>query len=126
MMAAAKTPSVQEKNEAFVTGEGDNYLRQSGRSGLTRDLVDVVPSFGVNRKRRMARQRRSSSTIKLLSFTSSSSTSSSSHVPSPTPSTSIIDPKRLRFLFQKELKNSDRAAEVHLPALESKEGIFIT
>ncbi|XP_024445087.1 B3 domain-containing transcription factor FUS3 [Populus trichocarpa] len=47
-----------------------------------------------------------------------------------------IDPRRLRFLFQKELKNSDvsslrriilpkKAAEAHLPALESKEGIFI-
>ncbi|XP_038997810.1 B3 domain-containing transcription factor FUS3-like [Hibiscus syriacus] len=133
-MAAATTPSVHEKNEAFVTGEGDNDLRQSGRSGFTRDLVAAVPSFGVNRKKRMARQRRSSSTIKLLSFTSSSSTSSSSHVPSPT---RVIDPKRLRFLFQKELKNSDvsslrrmilpkRAAEAHLPALDSKEGIRIT
>ncbi|KAF9663507.1 hypothetical protein SADUNF_Sadunf17G0057700 [Salix dunnii] len=47
-----------------------------------------------------------------------------------------IDPRRLRFLFQKELKNSDvsslrrmilpkKAAEAHLPVLESKEGIFI-
>ncbi|KAE8707658.1 B3 domain-containing transcription factor FUS3 [Hibiscus syriacus] len=81
----------------------------------------------------MARQRRSSSTIKLLSFTNSSS-SCSSHVPPPT---RVIDPKRLRFLFQKELKNSDvsslrrmilpkRAAEAHLPVLESKEGILIS
>ncbi|KAK8996173.1 hypothetical protein V6N11_076420 [Hibiscus sabdariffa] len=122
MMAAATTPSVHEKNEGFVTGEGDNGHRPSGRSGLTRDLVAAVPSFGVNRKKRMARQRRSSSTIKLLSFTNSSTTSSS-HVPPPT---RVIDPKRLRFLFQKELKNSDRAAEAHLPVLESKEGIPIT
>ncbi|KAL4367160.1 hypothetical protein GQ457_05G011360 [Hibiscus cannabinus] len=129
MMAAATTPSVHEKNEGFVTGEGDNGHRPTGRSGLTRDLVAAVPSFGVNRKKRMARQRRSASTIKLLSFTNSSS-----HVPPPT---RVIDPKRLRFLFQKELKNSDvsslrrmilpkRAAEAHLPALESKEGIPIT
>ncbi|KAK9010878.1 hypothetical protein V6N11_043745 [Hibiscus sabdariffa] len=122
MMAAATTPSVHEKNEGFVTGEGDNGHRPSGRSGLTRDIVAAVPSFGVNRKKRMARQRRSASTIKLLSFTNSSTTSSS-HVPPPT---RVIDPKRLRFLFQKELKNSDRAAEAHLPALESKEGIPIT
>ncbi|MBA0549530.1 hypothetical protein Golob_020555 [Gossypium lobatum] len=51
--------------------------------------------------------------------------------------TQVIDPKRLRFLFQKELKNSDvsslrrmilpkRAAEAHLPVLESKEGILIS
>ncbi|KAK9012404.1 hypothetical protein V6N11_040459 [Hibiscus sabdariffa] len=120
MMAAATstTPSVHEKNEALVTGEGDNAHRPSGRLGLTRDLVAAFPSFGVNRKKRMARQRRSSSTIKLLSFTNSSS-----HVPPPT---RVIDPKRLRFLFQKELKNSDRAAEAHLPVLESKEGILIS
>ncbi|XP_023638463.1 B3 domain-containing transcription factor FUS3 isoform X2 [Capsella rubella] len=47
-----------------------------------------------------------------------------------------IDPRKLRFLFQKELKNSDvsslrrmilpkKAAEAHLPALECKEGIPI-
>ncbi|XVE84226.1 hypothetical protein DITRI_Ditri16bG0153600 [Diplodiscus trichospermus] len=143
-MMAAATPSVHEKPEAFalmagvegVTVEGDNTHQghqPSGGSGLTRDLISAVPSFGVNRKKRMARQRRSSSTIKHLSFNNSSS---SSHVPSPTLPARVIDPKRLRFLFQKELKNSDvsslrrmvlpkRAAEAHLPALESKEGILI-
>ncbi|TXG54929.1 hypothetical protein EZV62_020185 [Acer yangbiense] len=49
----------------------------------------------------------------------------------------VIDPSRLTFLFQKELKNSDvsslrrmilpkKAAETHLPVLESKEGIVIS
>lgn len=49
----------------------------------------------------------------------------------------VIDPTRLRFLFEKELQRSDvgplrrivlpkRAAEEYLPALESKEGMFIT
>ncbi|XVF16123.1 hypothetical protein REPUB_Repub10bG0004200 [Reevesia pubescens] len=149
MMAAATALSVHEKPEAFalvagvegVTVEGDNtHQPASGRFGLTRDLVAAVPSFGVtvNRKKRMARQRRSSSTIKLLSFTNSSSSSSTtSHVPSYTLPARVIDPKRLRFLFQKELKNSDvsslrrmilpkRAAEAHLPMLESKEGILIS
>ncbi|KAF8408471.1 hypothetical protein HHK36_007625 [Tetracentron sinense] len=48
-----------------------------------------------------------------------------------------IDARRLRFLLQKELRNSDvgslgrivlpkRAAEVHLPVLSAKEGIFIS
>ncbi|OMO99353.1 hypothetical protein COLO4_13343 [Corchorus olitorius] len=142
------TPSVHEKPEAFglvagvegVTMEGDKMTRRvSGRSGLTRDLMAAVPSFGVYRKKRMARQRRSSSTIKLLSFTSPTSTSTSPpHVPSSSssPPARAIDPKRLRFLFQKELKNSDvsslrrmilpkRSAEAYLPVLESKEGIFI-
>ncbi|EOY02917.1 hypothetical protein QUC31_017928 [Theobroma cacao] len=141
-MMAAATPSVHEKPEAFalvagvegVTVGGDKTHQASGRSGLTRDLIAAVPSFGVNRKKRMARQRRSSSTIKLLSFTNSSS---SSHVPSSTLPARVIDPKKLRFLFQKELKNSDvsslrrmilpkRAAEAHLPVLESKEGILIS
>lgn len=95
--AAASSPSVHEKPEAFglvagvvgVTVEGDNNHQSSGRSsGLTRDLV---PSFGVNRKKRMARQRRPSSTIKLLSFTSSTT----SHVPCST-----LPPRvSLRFLF---------------------------
>ncbi|XP_022741514.1 B3 domain-containing transcription factor FUS3-like [Durio zibethinus] len=137
------TPSVHEKPEAFalvagvegVTMEGDNNHQQPGRSGLTRDLVDAVSSFGVNRKKRMARHRRSSSTIKLLSYTKYFS-SSSSQVPSSTLPARVIDPTRLRFLFQKELKHSDvsslrriilpkRAAEAHLPVLESKEGILI-
>ncbi|CDP16731.1 unnamed protein product [Coffea canephora] len=49
----------------------------------------------------------------------------------------VIDPTRLRFLFEKELQRSDvgplrrivlpkRAAEEYLPVLESKEGMFIT
>ncbi|XVF13846.1 hypothetical protein REPUB_Repub09cG0003700 [Reevesia pubescens] len=112
MAAAANTPtSVHEKTEALalvagvegVTVEGDNTHRGSG---LTRDLVAAVPSFGVNRKQRMPRQRRSSSSIKLLSFSYNNSSSTTSHVPSSTL------PAR-------------RAAEAHLPFLESKEGILI-
>ncbi|CAD5324236.1 unnamed protein product [Arabidopsis thaliana] len=89
-------------------------------------LSASVPLLGVNwKKRRMPRQRRSSSSFNLLSF------------PPPMPPISHkIDPRKLRFLFQKELKNSDvsslrrmilpkKAAEAHLPALECKEGIPI-
>ncbi|KAK8607339.1 hypothetical protein V6N13_053080 [Hibiscus sabdariffa] len=144
MMAAATTPSVHEKNEGFVTGEGDNGHRPSGRSGLTRDLVAAVPSFGVNRKKRMARQRRSSSTIKLLSFTNSSTTSSS-HVPPPTRvsplfrcnsqsfnlfiawvSSTCTDNKGNNLSTCIIISSFQRAAEAHLPVLESKEGIPIT
>ncbi|XP_022990186.1 B3 domain-containing transcription factor FUS3-like isoform X1 [Cucurbita maxima] len=96
------------------------------------DLAAAVPGFGgggVHRKKRMARQRRSSSNLH-FSFPPSSS---SAHLPPPR----VIDPRRLKFLFQKELKNSDvsslrrmilpkKAAETHLPTLESKEGIIIT
>ncbi|XP_022990187.1 B3 domain-containing transcription factor FUS3-like isoform X2 [Cucurbita maxima] len=84
------------------------------------DLAAAVPGFGgggVHRKKRMARQRRSSSNLH-FSFPPSSS---SAHLPPP----------------RKELKNSDvsslrrmilpkKAAETHLPTLESKEGIIIT
>ncbi|OWM70713.1 B3 domain-containing transcription factor FUS3 [Punica granatum] len=106
-----------------------------------RDLVAAAGAgVGVHRKKRnMARQRRPA--IKFLSFANScnSSSSSSSHVPpepSPAPARGL-DPRRLRFLFEKELKNSDvgslrrmilpkKAAEAHLPVLESKEGIPIS
>ncbi|KAI9177686.1 hypothetical protein LWI28_018092 [Acer negundo] len=137
--------SVHEKTEAsaFMAGvegvavKGDSTRFRSDRGGSTRDLVAAVTSLGVNRKKRMARQRRSS-TFNLLAFaSSSSSSSSSSHVPHSTTPTRVIDPSRLTFLFQKELKNSDvsslrrmilpkKAAETHLPVLESKEGIIIS
>ncbi|KAK9272290.1 hypothetical protein L1049_002661 [Liquidambar formosana] len=122
----------------FVTVEGDKVIDESDRSGgVTRDLVAAVTSFGVQRKKRMARQRRS--TINVLSFAAPSS-----HVLPPpvlqdhsTLPERVIDPRRLRFLFQKELRNSDvstlrrmilpkKAAEAHLPVLESKEGILIS
>lgn len=94
--------------------------------------TQLVVGFGehkIQRKKRMARQRRSS--VTLLPF------AASSHVPPLSLPARVIDPRRLRFLFQKQLQNSDvsslrrmvlpkKAAESHLPALETKEGIFIT
>ncbi|KAJ0237882.1 B3 domain-containing transcription factor FUS3 [Hirschfeldia incana] len=102
--------------------------------GHAHGLSASVPPLGVNwKRRRMPRQRRSSSSFYLLSFPTLPP--SSSHVPTPLPARKL-DRRRLRFLFQKELKNSDvsslrrmilpkKAAEAHLPALESKEGIPI-
>ncbi|KAH9743219.1 B3 domain-containing transcription factor FUS3 [Citrus sinensis] len=142
---------VHEKNEARafmagvegVTAKGDKSTRFGSDpirgSGSSLDLVAAVTSAlgaNINRKKRMARQRRSSS-FNLLTFSSPSS-SSTSHVSPPLALPAReIDPGRLRFLFQKELKNSDvsslrrmilpkKAAEAHLPVLESKEGIFIS
>ncbi|TQD78933.1 hypothetical protein C1H46_035505 [Malus baccata] len=78
-----------------------------------------------------------------VGHTPTTTTTTLSPPPPPPPSlphfstlTMVIDPTRLRFLFQKELKNSDvsplrrmilpkKAAEAHLPTLESKEGIAI-
>ncbi|KAI5604408.1 hypothetical protein POPTR_001G322700v4 [Populus trichocarpa] len=144
---------VHEKTEACswmaggegVTVEGDNKQSPNieGGSdlvirGSTRDhLVGSMVGFEIKRKKRMPRQRRSSSTINhLLSFAANASCSATTHLhvpafslplqdPSSLPAR-VIDPRRLRFLFQKELQNSDKAAEVHLPFLESKEGIFIS
>ncbi|CAI8613466.1 unnamed protein product [Vicia faba] len=105
-------------------------------------------------RKRMARQRRSSSSSSSITRTHPSnpppppptaSSTTISKVPLPPipplftkpPSKQVaIDPKRLSFLFQKELKNSDvsslrrmvlpkKAAEAFLPALDSKEGILI-
>nr|POE55137.1 b3 domain-containing transcription factor fus3 [Quercus suber]POE55138.1 b3 domain-containing transcription factor fus3 [Quercus suber] len=138
-----------EAELGLVTVQGDktkattNHGSGSDSTGSTRhDLVSAVSGFRVlHRRKRMARQRRSSSsTIKLLSFVPSSSTSQvpSSPLPGlrPTLPAREIDPRRLRFLFQKELRNSDvsslrrmilpkKAAEAHLPILDSKEGILI-
>ncbi|XP_011045793.1 PREDICTED: B3 domain-containing transcription factor FUS3-like isoform X1 [Populus euphratica] len=126
-----------------IEGGSDLVIR-----GSTRDhLVGSMVGFEIKRKKRMPRQRRSSSTINhLLSFAANASCSATTHLhvpafslplqdPSSLPAR-VIDPRRLRFLFQKELKNSDvsslrrmilpkKAAEAHLPFLESKEGIFI-
>ncbi|CAB4275510.1 unnamed protein product [Prunus armeniaca] len=135
-----------EADLGLVTAKGDKTsFHGSDRSGSIHDhddLVHAVTSFGVHRKKRMTRQRRSS-IINLHHLTFASSTTTTSHVlpslqsPSTLPPARVIDPTRLRFLFQKELKNSDvsslrrmilpkKAAEAHLPALESKEGIPIS
>ncbi|KAI5558540.1 hypothetical protein POPTR_017G061200v4 [Populus trichocarpa] len=152
---------VHEKPEACawmaggegVTEEGDNKQTPNieGGSDLVIDgsnrdhLAGSMVGLEIKRKKRMPRQRRSSSTINhLLSFSANVSCSTTTTLDVPTfslqdPSSlpaRAIDPRRLRFLFQKELKNSDvsslrriilpkKAAEAHLPALESKEGIFI-
>ncbi|KAK2968796.1 hypothetical protein RJ640_028189 [Escallonia rubra] len=112
----------------FVTMQGDSMTgaeSDPSESGL--DLV-AATRVGVQRKKRMARQRRSSLNLLLLPF--------SSYVPPPLPERAI-DPRRLRFLFKKELKNSDvsalrrmilpkKAAETHLPILEAKEGFAVS
>ncbi|KAI4348371.1 hypothetical protein L6164_009103 [Bauhinia variegata] len=144
----------------FVTVSGDSEMinHGSGHRIPELDLVAAaVTTLGtVHRKKRMARQRRSSISTMMVNLLSKASPCSSttshvpllqadplqSHKPSSTstislPPTRDIDHRRLRFLFQKELKNSDvsslrrmilpkKAAEAFLPALESKEGILIS
>ncbi|KAK2415186.1 B3 domain-containing transcription factor FUS3 [Trifolium repens] len=147
-----------EDEVGFVNVKGDNnnnnkkkmmmMINGSGQR-IRNDYGFVTAAFGaVQRKKRMARQRRSSSstiTIHLKNLPSTTTTTTSSHVPiSPLPPlfhslppAREIDHRRLRFLFQKELKNSDvsslrrmvlpkKAAEAFLPALEAKEGILIS
>ncbi|XP_027351157.1 B3 domain-containing transcription factor FUS3-like [Abrus precatorius] len=136
----------------LVTVSGDKKKIIHGSGPIHHDLVAAVTTFAnVQRKKRMPRQRRSTTTINNNHNSSKHrlrfpplAPSVSSHVPlsslpSSKPSTTPpaeIDHKRLRFLFQKELKNSDvsslrrmilpkKAAEAFLPALESKEGILI-
>lgn len=115
MMMMMMEQGVVEKSEASTTtttrglragveliedqdqDQGDKTRRLSDRIGSTRDLVAAVTSFGVHRKKRMARQRRSSSLFNLhLSFTASASasaTTSSSSLSPPLP------PARVSFLF---------------------------
>ncbi|XP_038678482.1 B3 domain-containing transcription factor FUS3-like [Tripterygium wilfordii] len=129
--------------------EGDNHKAngggsgQGGHSGTRDELLESAASAmvgfsAVNKKRRMPRQRRSTSTFHtLLAYAFSIFSSPSSHVPTLTLPPRVFDRGRLRFLFQKELKNSDvsslkrmvlpkKAAETFLPVLDSKEGIFIS
>ncbi|KAM7279994.1 hypothetical protein ACFE04_007128 [Oxalis oulophora] len=123
----------QEKNEACE----ELASVRMGRVGFT--TLPNNKSVVLNKKKRMARQRRSFVSSSFKNFLSSIP-----HVPSPDPSPQesslfparVIDPQKLRFLFQKELRNSDvgslrrmvlpkRASEAHLPALEYKEGMNI-
>ncbi|KAH6811322.1 hypothetical protein C2S51_025084 [Perilla frutescens var. frutescens] len=97
-----------------------------GRRHPRPDLLSG-PGFNVQRRPRMPRSRRSS--LEALAFPGS-------HVP-PLPVAREIDVTKLAYLFKKQLKNSDvgvlrrmvlpkRESEIHLPVLESKEGIPIS
>ncbi|KAF8108146.1 hypothetical protein N665_0114s0037 [Sinapis alba] len=122
---------VETKVSALMASVDHLPMFGSGSGHDNGYLSASVPLLGVNwKKRRMPRQRRSSSSFNLLSFPT---LPPSSHVPTHHPARKI-DTGKLRFLFQKELKNSDvsslrrmilpkKAAEAHLPALEYKEGI---
>ncbi|GAB2225967.1 hypothetical protein Droror1_Dr00021748 [Drosera rotundifolia] len=125
------------------------------------EMRDLVKEMGFDgqriqrRRRRMHRQRRSpiNLTLPFGGFGSSSSSSSAQvalsngggggvggggagHV-TPSLPARVINPLTLRFLFQKQLQNSDvgplrrmvlpkKAAETYLPTLEVKEGILMT
>ncbi|KAF8369935.1 hypothetical protein HHK36_029392 [Tetracentron sinense] len=117
-----------------VTMQGDKTDDESDRNDAGRDLI-AATSFGANRKKRMARQRRTC--INTLFFASSRSHVQTLRVQDRSAlHAHEIDARKLRFLLQKELKNSDvsplgrivlpkRAAEASLPNLNAKEGIFI-
>ncbi|KAI4339492.1 hypothetical protein MLD38_024433 [Melastoma candidum] len=113
--------------------DGIDTAKNVDNGGSPRDLVSET-SFGFQRRRkRMARYRRRPS-ITFVTLGPSSPASSALTSPSPA---AAMDRRKLRFLFEKELKNSDvsplkrmvlpkKAAEAHLPALDSKEGIIIS
>ncbi|GMN57423.1 hypothetical protein TIFTF001_026528 [Ficus carica] len=127
-----KKGSSSSSSSSLCSDDHREMMMNSDPVGLTRDLLTTFSA--VHRKKRLPRQRRSSSFLNLFfpNF------ATSSHVPPPSPPPARgIDPGRLRFLFQKELKNSDvsslrrmilpkKAAEAHLPVLESKEGMLIS
>ncbi|KAG2261433.1 hypothetical protein Bca4012_013814 [Brassica carinata] len=131
MDGASYAHDVETKVSALMASVDHLPMFGSGSGHDNGYLSASVPLLGVNwKKRRMPRQRRSSSSFNLLSFPT---LPPSSHVLTHLPARKI-DTGKLRFLFQKELKNSDvstlrrmilpkKAAEAHLPALEYKEGI---
>ncbi|KAF9607115.1 hypothetical protein IFM89_032231 [Coptis chinensis] len=126
-----------------MAGFSTNDHRRNGMSEL------LGTGFGIFRKKRMARQRRSNINV-LLPFVTASAADASSHVRELSvnaqqqnlhvPGLSqplVTEPKMLRFLLQKELRHSDvgtlgrvvlpkRASEAFLPSLDTKDGVFIT
>ncbi|KAK7377581.1 hypothetical protein VNO80_03008 [Phaseolus coccineus] len=172
-LVAAPGDITNTNNVNKIINSSSSNVSQSHGSGRIHDtnhlgLVAAVTNLGtVNRKKRMPRQRRSTTSTSTTNptlfmqmhhfdnpFSSkhhqpnlpSSTPSASSHVPpsslqsvkpsTPPPSAREIDHRNLRFLFKKELKNSDvsslrrmilpkKAAETFLPALDSKEGILM-
>ncbi|KAE9588854.1 putative transcription factor B3-Domain family [Lupinus albus] len=148
---------------SLVNVSGENNITTNNRgSDPIHDYYDqnhyyhhqlgLVHFGNVNKKKRMARQRRSSTNTtfmyQLNPFSSKQTPvtppppppfllpPTTSHVQIPPSPACETDHGKLKFLFQKELKNSDvsslrrmvlpkKAAETFLPALESKEGILI-
>ncbi|XP_068474680.1 B3 domain-containing transcription factor FUS3-like [Phaseolus vulgaris] len=171
-LVAAPGDITNTNNVNRIINSTSSNVSQSHGSGRIHDtnhlgLVAAVTNLGtVHRKKRMPRQRRSTTTsttnptlfMQMHHFDNpfsskhhqpnlpSSTPSASSHVPSsslhsvkpstPPPPAREINHRNLRFLFKKELKNSDvsslrrmilpkKAAETFLPALDSKEGILM-
>ncbi|OIW15230.1 hypothetical protein TanjilG_17550 [Lupinus angustifolius] len=151
---------------SLVNVSGDNNITSNNRGSdqihdyyyqnhchLNHHQLGFVHFGNVNKKKRMARQRRSSTNATFMHQLNPFSSKQTPPVTPPPPpfllppTTSHVSippsPARetghgtLKFLFQKELKNSDvsslrrmvlpkKAAEAFLPALESKEGILIS
>ncbi|XP_042012002.1 B3 domain-containing transcription factor FUS3-like [Salvia splendens] len=127
---------MMERNEAthnagngkgLMPTDGATRTARASRHTLTRPDLLAGPGFNVQRGPRMPRSRRSS--LEGLAVPGA-------HVP-PLSVARELDLTKLAYLFKKQLRNSDvgvlrrmilpkREAEIHLPILESKEGIPIS
>ncbi|KAJ4963215.1 hypothetical protein NE237_023154 [Protea cynaroides] len=120
-----------------VAMERDRTNDESERSEPSHDLVAAATSRA-NRKKRILKRRQKRVSLGLLPYASASpmSLSHSPTQPHPAPHALEIDATKLRFLFQKELQESDvgtlkrivlpkRAAEAFLPPNDAKKGIPI-
>ncbi|CAN4082243.1 unnamed protein product [Withania somnifera] len=96
------------------------------------NIIHTACAPHTTKRCRSQRRRRSSVNFRSLDFPFLLS-----HVPPPTPPARALEPTGFRFLFDKQLQNSDvsslrrivvpkKAAERYLPALEIKEGFPIT
>ncbi|CAN4079052.1 unnamed protein product [Withania somnifera] len=118
-------------NARGVVGIGDTHSKSTSMNNVGAALPIPIQAHTTKRCRSQ-RRRRSSVNFRSLDFPSFLS-----HVPSPPlPAARVLEPTGFRFLFDKQLQNSDvsslrrivvpkKAAERYLPALEIKEGFPI-
>ncbi|XP_015163601.1 B3 domain-containing transcription factor FUS3 [Solanum tuberosum] len=125
--------AMMEITEAYgVMADGNNIVVGDNNNNSMMNPPTPTPTPTPTKRSRSQRRRRSS-----LNFTSLDFLSHVPPPPPPLPAARVLEPTGFRFLFDKQLQNSDvsslrrivvpkKAAERYLPALEIKEGFPIT
>ncbi|XP_049383081.1 LOW QUALITY PROTEIN: B3 domain-containing transcription factor FUS3 [Solanum stenotomum] len=133
LKSKALVMAMMEITEAYgVMADGNNIVVGDNNNNNNSMMNPPTPTPTPTKRSRSQRRRRSS-----LNFTSLDFLSHVPPPPPPLPAARVLEPTGFRFLFDKQLQNSDvsslrrivvpkKAAERYLPALEIKEGFPIT